>query len=203
MDTETFDMLPLELDPQTKAISTKMQSPQLSRELAELNSLHRNIIGLETPGQTPPPPMPINPKRSAQITKLRESGNAAYKKSQYGDAIRLYTLAADMALQRPPWEPTALVGEELSTLYSNRSQAYMAQQAWAEAAIDAETSVALKRPQNAKAWWRRGRCLVEMGRLKEAQEWVKQALEIDANEQELLGLSKEIDALLEKRKGSA
>lgn len=55
----------------------------------------------------------------------------------------------------------------------------MAMQGWAEGAVDAECSVELKKVGNAKAWWRRGRCLVEMGRLEEARKWVEDALEFE------------------------
>lgn len=200
MEEDTFTQLPLQMDPQTKAVSASSPSPVLQRELDELNSLHRQILTLETPGQTPPPPVPVNPKRSANVTKLRESGNAAFKKGQHAEAAKFYTLAIDMAMQRPPWEPSALVREELSALYANRAQAYMSLQSWAEGSVDAETSVDLKRVQNAKAWWRRGRCLLEMGRAKEARDWVAQAREFEPQEADLLSLSKEIDALIEKGK---
>jgi len=61
--------------------------------------------------------------------------------------------------------------------------------------------VEMKKVGNAKAWWRRGKCLLEMGRLEEARDWVAQSLEVEANEQDLLGLKKEIDAALLKREG--
>ncbi|EKG10202.1 Tetratricopeptide-like helical [Macrophomina phaseolina MS6] len=200
MEDETFVQLPLQMDPQTKAVSAHNASPALQRELDELNQLHRQFLTLETPGQTPPPPVPVNPKRSAQITKLRESGNASFKKGQYAEAAKFYTLAIDMALARPQWEPSGLVREETSALYANRAQAYMSLQDWASGAVDAEISVDLKRVQNAKAWWRRGRCLLEMGRAKEARDWVAQAREFEPAEADLQALAKEIEAAIEKGK---
>ena len=86
-----------------------------------------------------------------------------------------------MALGRPGWEPSQLVREEAAALYANRAQAYMAAGWWAEGAADAETSVWLKRGGNGKAWWRRGRCLVEMGRWGEAGEWVEEGLGVEGN----------------------
>ncbi|KAF2143084.1 uncharacterized protein K452DRAFT_286708 [Aplosporella prunicola CBS 121167] len=200
MADETFTLLPLQMDPQTKAITASPSSAQLEKELMELNEAHRSILTLETPGQTPPPPVPINPKRSAAINKLRESGNAAYKKGQHLEAHRFYTQAIDTALARPGWEPSQLVREELAMLYSNRAQAAMAMQSWGEAAVDAQTSVDMKRVQNAKAWWRRGRCLVEMGRIKEAREWVRQGLEFDSSEADLRALIDEIEGLVARGK---
>lgn len=194
---DTFSLLPLEMDPTTKSISaTHSAGNALNTELAALNALHRSLLNVETPTGTPPPPVPVNPKRSAQIGKLRESGNAEFRKGNHGQAVKLYGLAIEMALGRPSWEPSGLVREEVSGLLSNRAQANMAQQNWAEGAVDAEASVEMKKVGNAKGWWRRGKCLLEMGRLDEAEQWVKQGLEFEATEQDLVQLKDEI----EKRK---
>ena len=58
-----------------------------------------------------------------------------------------------------------------------------------------------RRTGNAKAWWRRGRCLVEMGRLEEARTWVKNGLEVEGEEADLVSLLKEIEAAIGKKKG--
>ncbi|KAF2273164.1 uncharacterized protein EI97DRAFT_436229 [Westerdykella ornata] len=194
---DVFTNLPLQMDPTTKAISTTTpQNNAIETELAALNALHRSLLTLDTPTGTPPPPVPVNPKRSAQISKLRESGNTEFRKGNHANAVRMYSLAIEMALGRPAWEPSGLVREEVSGLLSNRAQANMAQQNWPEGAVDAEASVEMKRVGNAKAWWRRGKCLIEMGRLDEAEAWVKEALEYEATEQDLVQLKAEI----EKRK---
>ncbi len=197
-DLDTFDLLPLRIDPQSKAISASPSGRALDAELAALNALHRSLLGLENNQSVPPPPVPVNPKRSANVSKLRESGNAEFRKGRYADAIKFYTLGLQMALTRPVWEPSQLVREEVHQLYSNRAQAHMALQGWAEGAVDAEASVEAKRQGNAKAWWRRGRCLLEMGRLEEAKEWVGKGLEMEGDEKELLELLKEIEAKLGK-----
>ncbi|KAH6655183.1 hypothetical protein BKA67DRAFT_559718 [Truncatella angustata] len=198
---EIIEILPLEIDSQTKSISaTSLGSNKaLQNELAALNALHRSLLSLETPSQIPPPPIPVNPKRSAQITKLRDSGNDCYRKQKYVEAIKFYGLGLDMALKRPLWEPQQLVREEVASLYSNRAQAYMGLQSWAEGAVDAEASVEAKRVGNAKAWWRRGRCLYEMGRLEEAKEWVSRGLEMEGEEAELKTLLGEVNTKLESR----
>jgi len=198
---DTFTLLPIHLDATTKALSTPQNIPTLTAELTILNALHRTILSSDTTSSgVPPPPIPVNPKRSAQITKLRDAGNAAYKKSAFADAIRMYSLGIDMALGRPYWEPAGLVREEVSALYANRAQAHMALQQWLEGAVDAQCSVELKRVGNAKAWWRRGRCLVEMGRVEEAREWVGKGVEFEGGEKELGELEKEVEALVERRR---
>lgn len=191
-DTETFTLLPLHLDPTSKAISTASSSRALNEELTTLNNLHRSLLSLESP--VPPPPIPVNPKRSANITKLRESGNQEFRKGKHLEAIKFYGLGLQMALTRPPWEPSGLVRDEVAGLYANRAQAHMALQNWVEGAVDAEASVEAKKAGNSKAWWRKGKCLMEMGRLEEAKEWVGRGLEIEGNEADLVGLLKEIEA---------
>lgn len=196
---DTYTHLPVQIDPASKAISVPASSSStaLTTELTALNTLHRTLLNLDTP--TPPPPLPVNPKRSAQIQKLRESGNASFRKSNYADAIRMYTFGIEMAVGRPGWEPSGLVRDEVAALYANRAQAHMAMQNWPLGMVDAEASVEMKRAGNAKAWWRRGRCLVEMGRLEEAEEWVGKGLGVE-EDADLKALAKEIEKAI-KRKG--
>ncbi|KAI1870601.1 uncharacterized protein JN550_005144 [Neoarthrinium moseri] len=201
---DVIEILPLDIDPQTKAIGAPGLSSNkaLQAELAALNSLHRTLLTLETPSQIPPPPIPVNPKRSAQIGKLKDSGNDCYRKGKYAEAVKFYGLGIDMALKRPLWEPQQLVREEVAALFANRAQAHMGLTSWAEGAVDAEASVEAKRVGNAKAWWRRGRCLVEMGRLEEAREWVGRGLEMEGEEADLKALLAEVDTKLAQAKSS-
>lgn len=195
---ETFTLLPLTLDPHTKAVSST--TPSLADHLDELNRFHRQIIALETPNQNIPPPAPVNPKRSVQIGKLRESGNAAFKKGTFAEAVKMYDLAIRMALDRPPWEASGLVREELSALHGNRAQALMGVQNWPEAALDAKISCEMKRVGNVKGWWRRGQCLKEMGRLNEARDWLRQGVEFERAGPEKGSLG-ELEALLRDVEG--
>lgn len=190
---ETFTPLPLGIDASSKAITTS--DPALQQELEELNKLHRTFLALETENQLPPPQAPVNPKRSIQITKLRESGNAAYKKGDFTNSIKMYDFAIRMASERPPWEASGLVREELAGLYNNRAQCWMAQRSWVEGSVDAEMSVECKKVGNCKGWWRRGMCLKEMGRLGEAREWIGQGLEFERAGPDKAGVG-ELEALL-------
>ncbi|KGQ02846.1 Translocation protein sec72 [Beauveria bassiana D1-5] len=199
-DLEHFDLLPITLSSDSKDVLTGRNSRALNAELTQLNELHRALLALETPGNVPPPPIPVNPKRTAQVTKLRDNGNNEYRKGKYDEAIKMYTLGLQMALQRPMWEPSALVREEVSGLLANRAQAHMALLNWPEGAVDGLASVEARRVGNAKAWWRRGRCLYEMARLQEAREWVKEGLEVEGEEADLVSLLKDIDARIEKQK---
>ncbi|KAF2730388.1 hypothetical protein EJ04DRAFT_515309 [Polyplosphaeria fusca] len=198
---DTFTLLPLQMDSATKAVSaTGTTNKALDAELQALNTLHRAILSADVPAGTPPPPIPVNPKRGAQITKLREAANTDFRKGNHTQAVRLYSLAIDMALGRPFWEPAGLVREEVSVLLAARAQAHMGMQEWAEAAVDAEASVEMRKVGNPKAWWRRGKCLVEMQRLEEAEAWVEHALEFEGTEADLLKLKAEIEGLKASKK---
>ncbi|KAG6000649.1 hypothetical protein E4U43_001543 [Claviceps pusilla] len=197
-DLDHFDLLDLQMDPQSKLISAKQPSRALNAELDQLNALHRAIQAAGLKNNVTPPPIPVSGKRSSQIVKLGENGNTEYRKGKTAEAGRLYTLGIQMAIQRPLWEPSALVREEIAGLLANRAQVHMASRNWPDAAIDAEQSVAAKRMGNPKGWWRKAKCLVEMGRLDEAREWVKRGLEVEGEEVDLALLLKEIEASLEK-----
>ncbi|EER39151.1 F-box domain-containing protein [Histoplasma capsulatum var. duboisii H88] len=190
---DTFTQYPLHLDPTSKAISApSCNSAVLDSELESLNQLHRALLNLDSPN-TPPPPKPVNPKRSAQIAKLREAANTAFRKSSFGEAVKLYTYAIDMAIGRPTWEHVDLLREELPPLFTNRAQAYMAQQQWPEAYVDAKSSVEIMPSNNGKSWWRGGRCLIEMGRWQEATEWISNGLDAEGNSSEA---AKELKGLM-------
>jgi len=206
-DLDSFTQYPLHLDPTTKAITlssttgfqSQAQADKISTELQSLNQLHRTLINLDPP-TIPPPPVPVNPKRSAQITKLRDTANATFRKSNYQEAIKLYGLAIEMAYSRPPWEPLGLVRDELSGLYAHRSQAYMSTQAWPEGWVDAKCSVECKPTGNPKGWWRGGKCLLEMGRKDEAKAWIERAVEIEGK---VVEGGKELVSLLEEINGAS
>lgn len=199
-DQDTFTLLPLGMHPQSKAIGPTTPNPgrALTTELEALNTLHRSLLTLDAPHVVPPPPVPVNPKRSANIKKLRESGNESFKKQNYAEAIKYYTLGLQMALTRPAWEPNGLIRDESAMLFANRAQAHMELRNWVEGGIDAECSVESKKVGNPKAWYRRGRCLYEMGRYEEAREWVGKGLEMEGEDGELNKLLKEIEGKLPK-----
>ncbi|POS71500.1 translocation protein sec72 [Diaporthe helianthi] len=200
-DQDTFTFLPLHMDPQSKAISSahpSTSSRALAQELETLNALHRSLLSLDHPAVVPPPPVPVHPKRSNQITKLKESGNKAFKEGKHHEAIKFYTLGVQMALTRPAWEPIGLIRDESAMLLSNRAQAHMELRDWVEGSADAECSVEAKKVGNPKAWYRRGRCLFEMGRYEEASEWVGKGLEMEGEDGDLAKLLKEIEAKLPK-----
>lgn len=206
-DLDTYTHLPLQIDPATKTLSlppsASTNNASLQEALNSINHLHTTLKTLDTPNSIPPPPLPNNlptQKRTAQITKLREAASTAYRKSQFPEAVRLYTFAIDMAAGRPSWEPIALIREELSGLYRDRAQAHMGIREWVEGWKDCEASAECKRPQGekGKVWWRGGKCLTEIGRFAEAVAWLEKGLDCENSLQGEEG--RELRALLDEAK---
>jgi translocation protein SEC72 len=190
---ETYTHLPLHVDPQTKQISILSSDKSLQDAVAKVNDLHNALKNLDTPNNIPPPPMPVNPKRSAQVAKLRESAAATSRKGNHADAIRLLGVAIDMAAARPGWEPMGLAREELGLMYLSRAAANAGVNNWVEALKDSECSLDCKRapgqgpngervPGNPKAYIVGGRALIEMGRYGDAVKWLENAVDTEGTE---------------------
>jgi translocation protein SEC72 len=180
---ESYTHIPLHLDPTSKQITAHSPSSLDQATLTaitSLNALHTSLKTLETPNQVPPPPVPVNPKRSAQVSKLKDTASAAHRKGQYAEAVKLWGYAIEMASGRPAWEPVGLVREELSALFLGRGGSHAGNRAWVEGWKDAEKSTECKAgPGNIKAWVLGARCLGEMGRWGECVEWAERGSEVE------------------------
>jgi len=150
----------------------------------------------------PPPPNVIQPQRSQAVTKTKDEGNALYKAQKHTQAISIYTMAASVASQRVPWEASQLMKEELATVLSNRSAAYVAAGDPVAALVDADIVVQLKRPWS-KGHFRKAKALVELGRFEEAKEAIQLGLAFEPSNSELLSYVNEINRRIEKLKVKA
>lgn len=171
-----------------------MTSDQAANDaVAMINDLHTQFKTLETANNVPPPPIPVNPKRTAQINKLRESAGQAAKKGSNAEAVRLLTYALDMASARPDWEPVGLKREELAACYLARAAANAENRDWVDAHRDAVCSTECKKgpqvtPQgqrilgNPKAFMVAGKALLEMGRTDEAVAWLQKGVETEGTQ---------------------
>lgn len=187
---ETYNHLPVHIDPASKQISITSSDKSLQEAIATINNLHQSFKSLDTPNHAPPPPIPVKPQRSAQIQKLRDSAAISARKGQLDDAIRMLSLAIDMASSRPAWEPVGLVREELAICYMARANVHVLGQNWVSGWKDAECSTECKRgpqtgpngekaPGNSRAFVLGGTCLVEMCRWADAVKWLERAIEIE------------------------
>lgn len=150
-------------------------------DFTALNQLTKNLNSIK--GNIPPPNV-ANQQLSMQIGRLKEEGNKNFHLKKYAEAIKLYSLAVDMAFQRSVWEPHALAKEELSVCLSNRAAAYLALEAWVDAYVDALSVVKAKRDWS-KGYFRMGKALVGLKRFEEALEAFKLGLGFDPKSEEL------------------
>lgn len=197
---DTFLSLPLSIDEKTKAVVCSHHSlpvcTKCNLDFSSLNALYKNFNSLTTEAPPPPQAKP-HPARSAQIHKMKESGNASFKLNKYADALRYYSLAVEMALARPPWEQAALCRDETVIVLCNRSAAQFALGNYPESLADAEAVVELKKPWP-KGHFRKCKALQAMGRLEEAQRAIELGLMYDPNDNECNLVLKDIKKALGK-----
>lgn len=84
-------------------------------------------------------------------------------------------MAANLAIQRPPWELHANLREELSTNLSNRSAAYFETGDYISALVDAELVIQIRK-QWSKGYFRKAKALVKIDQLYDAKETVQAGL---------------------------
>ncbi|KAK9461559.1 uncharacterized protein V1516DRAFT_672357 [Lipomyces oligophaga] len=194
-----FTPIPILLDEVTKQVTIDQSAatPERVTEIASLVATFRDLLNINV--DVPLPPNQINGRLTEQVKKLKETGNTSYKKRQFADAIRMYSLAIEMATKRVPWEASAYQRDELAILYSNRAQAEMSLLHWEEALLDADTAVYLKRPFQ-KAHFRKGKCLENLGRYREAKDAYELGLECggtaDGSEAEIKQSLKDVEKIL-------
>jgi translocation protein SEC72 len=87
-------------------------------------------------------------------------------------------MAANIAVQRPPWEASQLMREELSTVLSNRSAAYFEMGDYISALVDAETVIQLKKPWS-KGYFRKAKALMQLHSYQEAKETLELGLSFE------------------------
>jgi translocation protein SEC72 len=101
-----------------------------------------------------------------------------FKAKQFEKAIQRYTMAAHIAVQRPPWESNQAMREELSTILSNRSAAFLEAGDLISALVDAETVIQFKRPWS-KGHFRKAKALIALKEYQEAKDAINLGLQFD------------------------
>ncbi|KAJ3507599.1 hypothetical protein NLJ89_g6214 [Agrocybe chaxingu] len=145
----------------------------------------------------PPPANVISQKLTQVVTSTKEEGNQLFKTGQQAQAIARYTAAANMAVQRPPWEANQFMREELSTVISNRSAAYFDRRDYVSALADAETVIAIRRNWS-KGHFRKAKALVGLERLRDAADAVRLGLDFEPTSSELLNFLNDIESVERK-----
>ncbi|KAN0062544.1 hypothetical protein ACQY0O_005076 [Thecaphora frezii] len=174
-----FQPVPLALD-----ASGVLHTPVPGLDLTILNALIRSVRGLPPNVPFPPPPNIVPPQRSMAINQAKEQGNAAFRKQNWAEAVRMYTLAVDVAASRPLWEPNQVARDELSLCLANRSAAFYGCGDYIGALCDAEAVVKLKKPWS-KGHYRKGKALAALNRFPEARDAFELGLQFDPDNGDL------------------
>jgi translocation protein SEC72 len=202
---DTFLSLPLQVDDKSKTVVCSHHSlpicDKCNLDFKAINNLHRSFSLLPPDLQCPPPPnKPPATTRSAQISKLKESGNRSLKMHNFSDAVRFYSLALEMALARPPWEPIVLCRDESVLILASRSTASFLLGDFVNSLADAEACVELKK-QWSKGHYRKAKALQAFGKLEEAKKAVEMGLTCDPNDNECNLLLKDLKKAIEAKRG--
>ncbi|ESK89786.1 tetratricopeptide repeat domain containing protein [Moniliophthora roreri MCA 2997] len=171
------------------------------QEYVGLNRLSKILH--QNPSLTAPPPANVISKNlSVAVGNTKEEGNQFYKKGQHAQAIARYTMAASIAVQRPPWESNQFMREELSTIISNRSAAYCESQDYISALADADTVIIIRRNWS-KGHFRKAKALVGLGKPTEARDALQVGLAFEPNNAELTAFLADVEKLIEKQNQKA
>ncbi|BFZ52994.1 hypothetical protein PYCC9005_000016 [Savitreella phatthalungensis] len=170
----------------------------LKMALLQLQSLHNGLATTPFPAEVPgPPPQSINPGRTPHVEQLKKKGNEHFGKKEHQQALQLYTQALDVAISRPPWEPCQMASEEIATLLSNRSAAFLQAGAAPEAYADAHFCI-VTRPNWSKGYFRCAKAQIQLDKLKAALQTLERGLAYEPTNSDLLALKAEVeDALLD------
>ena len=114
--------------------------------------------------------------------EMLAASQTLFKNGLHVQALQRYTMAASIAVQRPPWEAQQLMREELSMILSNRSAAFYEAGDFLSALVDAETVITLKRPWS-KGHFRKARSLMKLNKYHEAKEAIQLGLSFEPNNQ--------------------
>ncbi|KAJ3770663.1 hypothetical protein FB446DRAFT_143670 [Lentinula raphanica] len=170
--------------------------PTCNLDYVHLNRVSKILA--QNPNLKAPPPGNIVSKNLSQaVNNTKEEGNALYKMHKHKEALGRYTMAASIAVQRPPWESNQLMREELSTVISNRSASYFESEDYISALADAETVIAIRRNWS-KGHFRKARALVGLGVLNEAIDALQVGLAFEPNNAELGAYLEDIQGMLKE-----
>ncbi|BGP41201.1 hypothetical protein JCM10450v2_005240 [Rhodotorula kratochvilovae] len=206
---EALTLLPLSIDmtpmcpaPVSFPSGAALPAHITPEDLTPLNELARILLTASNPAVVfPPPPQPVPNERSVKVARAKEAGNNAFKQQQWADAIKLYTVSAEMAASRPVFEANVYARDELALALCNRSAAYLGAGEFVNALVDADAVIQLKRPW-IKGHFRKGKALVAMGRLEEGREAFLLGLQFDPTAEDLQQAVAEVEEQLRARTGS-
>ncbi|KAF8999462.1 TPR-like protein, partial [Hymenopellis radicata] len=154
-------------------------------QLATILIQNPNII-------VPPPSNMVNKILSTIVKKIKEEGNSNFKAGQFDQAVIRYTVAANRAQSRAPWESNGVLREEVSTILANRSASFAGCHDYISALADAEAVVEMRKNWP-KAYLRKAKALSGLEELEEALDALAIGLSFEPENKELLEFKADIE----------
>ncbi|KAL4252907.1 hypothetical protein ABKN59_003587 [Abortiporus biennis] len=170
---------------------SKEECAECDVDYTNLNRLSRTLL-MNPSLRCPPPPQVVSQKLNQAVHNVKEEGNALFKAGRHDQAIQRYTMATNIAVQRPPWEASQMMLNELSTVLSNRSAAYLEAGDFINALVDAETVIQIRRPWS-KGHFRKAKALMKLGKFQEARDAIQLGLSFEFGNAEMTQMLADID----------
>ena len=110
---------------------------------------------------------------------LKEAGNKAFINQNYPEAVKQYTLAIEITLEKPN-----------HVYFSNRANAYLEMNLFEECIADCNQAISIE-ASFVKPYYRKAKALIGQSKLVEAMETLKDAITLDPENQDYVRLMQE------------
>lgn len=163
----------------------KIEDPQLQLELAQLNTLIGELIGMKDTVPPKPSAETFNKDLLKMIKKLYEGGVQLFKQSKFVELAKQFTIAIEVVNRRNKVEPFQGTLQELSLLLMSRADAYLKCKEYLKAFNDADMLIGMLMcsPDN---FLRRGVANYFLGNYEEARADYQRGLAFGENNERLL-----------------
>ncbi|CAD7932792.1 unnamed protein product [Amoebophrya sp. A120] len=134
----------------------------------------------------------IEEVESPKAADRKAEGNGFFAKSQWSEAIQSFSEGIKKIHDKSLDDP--------SVLYSNRAMCHMKLADWKSALTDSNDAIRMNK-HNAKAWNRKGQCLMKLGRLEDAKKAYEMSLTVatDALRPSILETIEELEEMLKSK----
>ena len=117
---------------------------------------------------------------------LKEAGNKAFMNKNYEEAVKQYTMAIEITLDKPN-----------HIYFANRANAELELMMFEECIADCNQAIQIE-PTFIKSYIRKAKALINQQKLEQAMETLKQGHQVDPNSPDLNELIKEVEIELEQ-----
>jgi tetratricopeptide (TPR) repeat protein len=112
---------------------------------------------------------------------LKEAGNKAFANKNFEDAVRQYTMAIEITIEKPN-----------HIYFANRANAELELLMWEECIADCNQAIKIE-PTFIKSYFRKAKALINQSKLLQAMETLKEGREIDPDSVEIREMIQEVE----------